>query len=108
MKLPSRLPALRGARSNDQHLMCPVCGQRGETADHTDTTRAAFVSRGEDRGYTAWKCYACGSGFVVHGSNTEPIPAEHWAQIEARYAEEHPDRIQTDQARVNPHAHQSA
>lgn len=69
-----------------QQLMCPLCGEMGQAANGDAVV--AFSVRGEDRGHTAWKCYACGSGFATRGANTEPIPADRWAIIEARYERE--------------------
>jgi hypothetical protein len=66
--------------------MCPLCGQRGTAAVGGEA--AAFTTRGEYSGHTAWKCYVCGSGFVVRGANTEPIPIDRWSEIEARHDRE--------------------
>ena len=77
----------RGAQANSkQSLMCPLCGQRGDAAEGDAVV--AFTLRGEDRGHPVWKCFVCGSGFVVRGANTKAVPADRWAEIEARYDRE--------------------
>ena len=73
--------------------MCPVCGQRGPAAVDEDDV-AAFAVRGAYSGQAAWKCYVCGSGFVVRGENTEPIPVDRWSEIEVRHdQEENPQHV---------------
>ena len=69
-----------------RQLMCPLCGEMGQAAN--ENTVVGFRARGVDRGHTAWRCFACGSGFTTRGANTEPIPADRWAIIEARYERE--------------------
>lgn len=73
--------------SLEQSLMCPLCGQTGRAGAEGDGV-VAFTLRGEDRGYPAWKCFVCNSGFAVKGANTQPISADRWALIEARYERE--------------------
>jgi hypothetical protein len=72
--------------SSKQNLMCPLCGQTGHPAEGDAV--AAFTLRGEDRGKPVWKCFVCNSGFAVRGANTEPISADRWEVIEARYERE--------------------
>ena len=79
-------------RTSEEHLMCPLCGQSGRPEEEAAGSAAAFVSRGEVDGHSARKCFVCGSGFVVVGANTEPIPASRWAQIEALYEEQQRER----------------
>jgi hypothetical protein len=67
--------------------MCPRCGQTGYAAVQEESV--AFAARGVYRGEAALKCFVCGSGFVVDGANTEPIPVDRWSEIEARYDREH-------------------
>jgi hypothetical protein len=68
-------------------MMCPLCGQRGAAVEESGS-EVGFVPVGEERGRPAYRCYVCGSGFVIHGANTEPIPGDRWALIAARYAAE--------------------
>jgi hypothetical protein len=72
-------------RESVEQLMCPLCGQSGPPAEAADGSAASFALRGEVGGHPARKCFVCGAGFVVKGANTEPIPAPHWSEIEARY-----------------------
>jgi rubrerythrin len=85
MKLSARMHGRHANQTkSQQHLMCPVCGQTGYAAAEEDTA-VAFTVQGEDRGQLVWKCFVCGSGFVVKGANTKAIPADRWAVIQARY-----------------------
>jgi hypothetical protein len=87
MRLSARMHGRHSARGDrKQTLMCPLCGQTGQPAGEESVV--GFTLRGEDRGHPAWKCFVCGSGFAVSGANTEAIPADRWAQIEARYDRE--------------------
>jgi hypothetical protein len=74
-----------GSATADQ-LMCPLCGQSGIASEAANGSAASFALRGEVNGHPARKCFVCGAGFVVNGANTEPIPADYWSEIEARYA----------------------
>ena len=86
----------RGAQeSSKQHLMCPLCGQTGQAAEGDAV--AAFTFHGEERGHPVWKCFVCGRGFAVRGANTEPISADRWAVIEARYEREQQRAEETGQ-----------
>jgi hypothetical protein len=86
MRLMDRIHGLDSATA--KQLMCPLCGQSGAAAEATNGSAAAFALRGEVNGHPARKCFVCGAGFVVKGANTEPIPALHWSEIEARYEKE--------------------
>ena len=68
--------------------MCPLCGQRGPAADDEESV-VAFTSRGDYHGHPALRCFVCGSGFVIRGANTEPIPVDRWSEIQARYEMRH-------------------
>jgi hypothetical protein len=85
MKLSARMHGRHADQTKSQEsLMCPLCGQTGRAAAEEDTA-VAFTIHGEDRGQPVWKCFVCGSGFVVKGANTKAIPADRWAEIRARY-----------------------
>ena len=85
MRLSVRSHGQRGGQADsEQNLRCPRCGQTGTTAVG-GANAAAFTNRGEYLGRAAWKCYVCGSGFVVRGANTERIPVDRWSEIKARY-----------------------
>lgn len=108
MRLSARMHGRRGTQaSSKQSLMCPLCGQTGHAAEGDAV--AAFTRRGEDRGHPVWKCFVCGSGFAVRGANTEAIPADRWAEIEARYdrGPERPDKT-GEPMRETPYADQRA
>lgn len=87
MRLIDRIHELEraGRRKQEQQLMCPLCGQCGPAAEAADGSVASFALRGEVDGHPARKCFVCGAGFVVKGANTQPITADRWSEIEARY-----------------------
>lgn len=88
MRLTSRSHGRHGSQADSkQNVMCPLCGQRGEAAAEGENA-VAFKQRGEYRDHLAWKCFVCGSGFLIRGANTEPIPVDRWSEIEARYDRE--------------------
>jgi hypothetical protein len=87
MRLLDRIHGVEtaGERQGVAQLMCPLCGQSGIAAEAAGRSAASFALRGEVDGNPARKCFACGAGFVVKGANTEPIRADQWSEIEARY-----------------------
>jgi hypothetical protein len=89
MRLMDRLHGLESAREakRAKQLMCPLCGQSGLPAEAAEGSMASFGLRGEVDGHPVRRCFVCGAGFVVKGTNTEPIPALRWSEIEASYEE---------------------
>ena len=95
MKLMNRIHGSESTRQKrEEQLMCPLCGQSGPTAEAAEGSSASFALRGYVNGHPARKCFVCGAGFVVKGANTEPIPALHWSEIEARHDRELREDIQ--------------
>jgi len=96
MGLIDRIHGLESAgdRKREKQLMCPLCGQSGPAAEEAGGNTASFSLRGEVDGHPARKCFLCGGGFLVKGTNTEPIPALRWSEVEAGYEMRLTDAVQ--------------